>query len=327
MRSQTRVILDTDPGVDDALALLLAWRSPELAVIGITTVCGNVPVEQATRNLFKILKLVNPAPGLLIGQGAARPLRQPLEPAFHVHGSDGLGELSRFRKADGSLRYPEPDLPARLPPAQAVWKECVRRYPDELLLVTLGPLTNLASALDADPATVRKFRGIISMGGAIAVPGNTTAAAEFNLSADPHAAQRVFASGLPLTLVPLDVTTQVLLGRESIESLPADPSDPVLQFLRDATGHALAFAARAEGLDGLHLHDPLAVGVAIDPTLVELRPLHVQVETEGRLTRGRTRADRRVLGEASPLSPNVRVAMAVDAPRFLALFQERVCRR
>ncbi|HNK76792.1 MAG TPA: nucleoside hydrolase, partial [Nitrospira sp.] len=139
--SPTKVIIDTDPGVDDALAILLALASPELDVVGITTVCGNVPVGQGTKNLFRLLNLLNPPPGLLVGQGAARPLEEALETAVHVHGSDGLGELDALLSAEGTMRYPAVRLPPLLSTAQDVWNECVRRYQDDITLITLGPLT------------------------------------------------------------------------------------------------------------------------------------------------------------------------------------------
>ncbi len=322
----TRVIIDTDPGVDDALAILLALRSPELEVVAITTVCGNVPVEQATRNVFRVLSLVRPPASLLIGQGASRPLLRPLETATHFHGTDGLGELDRLRNADGSPRYQQPTLPRILPTAQDVWNECLRRYPRELTLITLGPLTNLASALAMDTSPVRKLRAVISMGGALAVPGNVTPAAEFNIYADPHAAERVAQSGLPLTLIPLDVGTQVALTRDAIRRLTAETTDPVTRFLGDATAIALAFAEKTEGAAVFPLHDPLAVAVAIDPTLVKLAPLHVEVDTEGPTTRGKTVADPRS-GGSRKSSPNLQAAVQVDGARALALVQDRLCRR
>ncbi len=320
-----RVIIDTDPGVDDALAILLALRSPEIEVVAITTVCGNVPVGQATKNLFRILNLIKAPPDLLIGQGAARPLERPLVSATNVHGTDGLGELDRVRNPDGSLFYPDTSLPATLPTAQDVWRACVRRYPNELTLITLGPLTNLAVALRVDPTTVGRLREVISMGGAIAVPGNISPVAEFNIYVDPHAAQWVMQAGMPMTLVPLDVTTQVSLNRTALQRLTAKTTDPVCRFVGHATGSALAFAEEVEGHGLFHLHDPLAVGVAIDPGLVKLTPLHVEVETEGRTTWGMTVADRRVLLEERKVPPNLQVALTVDASRFLSLVGERLC--
>jgi len=321
-----RVIIDTDPGVDDALAILLALRSPELEVVAITTVCGNVPVEQATQNLFRVLGLVKPPAGLLIGQGAASPLRQPLQTATHVHGSDGLGELDSFRNQDGNPRYPRPKLPRSLPTAEEVWVECLQRYPGEVTLITLGPLTNLALALEADPAQLRQLRSVISMGGAISVPGNVTPAAEFNIFVDPHAAQRVFQSGLPVTLVPLDVTTKVALSRKEIQALAAGGSGPVPRFVADATGQVLSYAERVEGAPLFHLHDPLAVAVAIDPSLVQTVPLHVEVETEKQAAMGKTMADRQSPLGSQKTSPNLQVALTVDAARALRLFKQRLSR-
>ncbi|TLY29454.1 MAG: nucleoside hydrolase [Nitrospirae bacterium] len=322
-----RVVIDTDPGVDDALAILLALRSPELEVVAITTVCGNVPVEQATQNLFRVLGLLKPPAGLLIGQGAAKPLRQPLQTATQVHGADGLGELDSFRNQDGSPRYPRPKPPRTLPTAQEVWGECLRRYPGELTLITLGPLTNLAIALETDPAPLRQLRSVISMGGAISVTGNVTPAAEFNIYVDPHAAQRVFQSGLPITLVPLDVTTKVALNRNEIQTLATGGSGPVPRFVADATGQVLSYTERVEGAPLFHLHDPLAVAVAIDPSLVQTVPFHVEVETEDQASMGKTRADRGSLGRAQKASSNIQAALKVDAARALKLFTERLSRK
>jgi purine nucleosidase/pyrimidine-specific ribonucleoside hydrolase len=319
------VIIDTDPGVDDALALLLALRSPELQVVAITTVCGNVGVRQATRNLFKVLQLMQPSPMVLIGHGADRPLEEPLQTALHVHGLDGLGELARFRNADGSPRYPEPHLPLIVPTALQVWTDCLRRYDTELVLITLGPLTNLARALQAERASVNKFRTVICVGGTVESPGNVTAAAEFNIYADPHAAQQVFAAGLPITLVPLDVTTRVTLDRQELDAMTRDSHDPAARFVHDATERLLAYTEEAEGQAKVYFHEALAIGVAIDPTLVNRVPLHLEVETEGRFTRGMTVADRRPLRVRPPA--NLHVALTVDAPRFLGLFGSRLTQR
>jgi purine nucleosidase/pyrimidine-specific ribonucleoside hydrolase len=321
-----KVILDTDPGVDDALAILLALRSPELEVVGITTICGNVPVEQATANLFRILSLVDPPSGLLIGRGAAAPLHRPLETAQHVHGADGLGDLDQFRNANGRSRYPRPVVPGRMPSALETWERCNRRHGTDLTLVTLGPLTNLAEALQRSAQTVKGFRSIIAMAGAIAVPGNVTRAAEFNVYVDPHAAEQVLQAGLPLTMVPLDVTTQVTVSREAINKLTARTRDPVGQFVADATGAALDFADRVEGAAVFPFHDPLAVAVASDPALVRFVPLHVAVETEGPVALGATLTDRRRLRSPHQSRPNVQVALRVQADRARRLITERLCR-
>jgi purine nucleosidase/pyrimidine-specific ribonucleoside hydrolase len=325
--SRIRVIIDTDPGVDDALAILLALSSPELDVVGITTVCGNVPVGQATKNLFRVLNLVQPPSQLLVGQGAARPLEHQLINATYFHGHDGLGELDRFHDGGTACRYPQPRLPASLLTAQEVWHECARRYHGDLVLITLGPLTNLALALKVSPELVRRFTRVICMGGAIAVPGNVSPGAEFNMYVDPYAAQRVFQAGLPLTIVPLDVTTQVGLNRAGLARLVDGSSDPVTRFIADATEKGCDYAESTEGHGDFYLHDPLAVAMVIDPGMVRLESLQVEVEAAGIVTRGLTVADRRVLQAQYRSPPNVQVAMGVDPVRAIELFQDRLCRR
>ncbi|MCI1277460.1 MAG: nucleoside hydrolase [Nitrospira sp.] len=323
--SPTKVILDTDPGVDDALAILLALASPELEVVGITTVCGNVPVGQATKNLFRVLNLVKTPPGLLVGQGAARPLEEDLVTATQVHGSDGLGELDAVLTAEGALRYPQVRLPSVLSTAQDVWSECVRRYPDEVTLITLGPLTNVALGLKVNPLTVQKFRSVIVMGGAIGVPGNIAPAAEFNMYVDPHAAHRVFQASLPLTLVPLDVTTRVAVTRECLTTWAAESCDPLGRITTDMTRKAFEFAETVEGHGLFYFHDPLAVLAAADSSLLKVEPFHVAVEMVGRVSRGMTVADRRLRRLEEKASPNMRVAVDVDVDRALRLLRSRLC--
>ena len=323
--SPTKVILDTDPGVDDALALLLAFASPELQVVGVTTVCGNVPVGQATKNLFRLLNVVQPPPGLLVGQGAARPLEEDLVTAVQVHGSDGLGELDSVLAEEGTPRYPQVRLPSVLSTAQDVWNECVRRHPDEVTLITLGPLTNVAVALKVNPLTVQKFRSVIVMGGAIGVPGNVAPAAEFNMYVDPHAAHRVFQASLPLTLVPLDVTTRVGVTRESLMTWAAESRAPLARMTTDMTRKAFEFAEKVEGHGLFYFHDPLAVLAAVDSSLLKVEPLHVSVEMAGRVSRGITIADRRPRTPEEKARPNMHVAVDVDVDRTLSLLRNRLC--
>ncbi len=321
------VLIDTDPGVDDALALILAFRSPELSVEAITTVAGNVPVHQATRNVFTLLDLLKPTPRPLVGQGAERPLQKAPMTATHVHGDDGLGDLSRFKNPDGTPRYPEPLVPADLPDAKSVILETIERFPGELTIIALGPLTNLATAILGARQTMRKVHEVVIMGGAIAVPGNVTPAAEFNIASDPHAARLVFAAGLPVRLIPLDVTRQVRLTRAHLQEKIYPLKEPVAQFVGDCTAKPLLLARELEGEEVVILHDPLAVGAAIDPSLVRSRALSVQVETSGEFTEGMTLADLRPIRDDRKKAPNLRAAMEVEAERFLTLFLERVCRR
>lgn len=200
-----RVIIDTDPGIDDALALILALQSPELCVDAITTVSGNVHVDLATQNALTVLGLFPLERRPLVAKGADRPLARPLSTAVHVHGDDGLGGLSRLRTAAGHRRYPPAST--ALSPLDAVTclLDRIRQAPGELTLVALGPLTNLAHALRRDASVVRHLAGVVIMGGAVTVPGNVTPVAEFNVYVDPEAAQEVFSAALPLTLIGLDV--------------------------------------------------------------------------------------------------------------------------
>jgi len=322
-----RVIIDTDPGVDDALALLLALRSPELHVEAITTVNGNVPLKQATKNATAILDLLNPDPRPILAAGAARPLKKGRIGAQSVHGSDGLGELYRFKNPDGSCRYPEVKLAQDIPDATKVLLDLLNRYPDDLTLLTLGPLTNLAETLHADETLVKGLRELITMGGAISVPGNITPAAEFNIFVDPHAAHRVFHSALPITLVPLDVTEKVSLELREIEGLTQAMEEPLGRFLGDLTARSLQYMRQVRGKAVIYLHDPLAVGVAIDPTIVKTISLHVDVETHRGITQGMTLADIRAIRDDMKRPPNLHVALEVEAERFLSLFKERLCQR
>lgn len=292
----TPLVVDTDPGVDDALALLLAWGSPEAAVEAITTVAGNVPLEVATRNVFRLLDLRQPRPRPPVAAGAARPLARPLRTAEHYHGHDGLGDL--------------PDWPpvevGPLPAAAEAMAAAVRRRGRRLTLVALGPLTNVAGVLETDAGALAGLGRLVVMGGAVDVPGNVTPAAEFNLHVDPEAAARVFAAGLPLDLVPLDATRQARLEQPALAARLAGAAEPL-------AGRILAFTRRAFGRDGgaMHLHDPLALALALDPALAEWEPVRIAVGPGGE--------SRRTAGP-----PNCRVARRVDGERFLARFLDRL---
>ncbi len=305
------VLVDTDPGVDDALALLLALRSPEWRVVAVTTVAGNVPVEVATANAARLVALGAPAPLPPVVAGAARPLVRPLVTATHVHGEDGLAGLA------AGLGPPPPAAPRG--DAAELLIECARRWPGELVVVALGPLTNLARAVERDPGPLRAARAVVAMAGSVAVGGNVTPAAEFNAYVDPEAAARVVAAGLPLTLIPLDVTRRVVWRPDRIRGL-AGSSDPVARFAVMLAERALA--GTGNGAPGVVMHDPLAVAAALDPGLVVAPCLPVAVETAGELTRGATVVDRRPGGRAGA---GCRVALEVDAERVLRLYEARVC--
>jgi purine nucleosidase len=323
---KTRVIIDTDPGIDDALALILAFASPELSIEAITTVAGNVPATQATRNACLLLEVIDPHPRPPVAKGATHSLTRSLRTAHDYHGEDGLGELSRFTTEGGMPRYPEPQQLLAPQSAPTLMAELISAAPGEIVLICIGPLTNLAMAIQAAPTEMAKVKEIVIMGGAIQGPGNVTPGAEFNLYTDPDAARLVFTSGLPITLVPLDVTQRAMLRAELIEAVVRHIGSRVTQFVRDATERLFGVEQEQTGCAATPLHDPLAVGIVIDPSLVTRRPLYVEVETGNGPAQGMTIADRRHIREEWKQPPNLQVCMEVDAGRFIALFLERICR-
>ena len=318
------VIIDTDPGVDDALALILALQSPELCVEAITTVSGNVHVELATQNTLTVLGLFPPERRPPVARGADRPLVRALDTAAHVHGDDGLGGVSRLHTAAGDPCYPAVSAAHTSRDAVACLLDLIRRSPGELTLVALGPLTNLALAWRRDAHAFRQLAEVVIMGGAVTVPGNVTPVAEFNIYVDPEAAQVVFASGVPITLIGLDITERVRLTAEMIDQSVRPAGSPLSQFVMDCTAQTIEFSTRMERPPGMAMHDPLAVGALIDPTIVHTAPLSVQVETKGELTTGMLVADRRPLLRDLKAPANVHVALEVDAARFLEMFLHRL---
>ena len=313
------VVIDTDPGIDDALALMLALRSPELQVELITTVAGNVPVQVATANARRILAVLAPPAWPVVAQGAAHPLRRPLHNATTFHGDDGLGGMTARRHADGSPYYPVPARPAARRQAVQRLLQLVQRYGRDLTVIALGPLTNIARAIQLAAATMQRLGCLVIMGGAISVPGNVSAVAEFNIFVDPHAADVVFRAGLSTTLVPLDVTQQVRLTRAFLQHASKRSGASLVQATRHLTQQPLSSQAQ-----GMAMHDPLAVAATIDPSLVTLTSLPVCVETRGLRTLGMTVADRRLPVYRSSDMPRLEVALEVKASRMLELFAARV---
>ena len=315
-----RVILDTDTGVDDALAILLAMRSPELRVEAITGVCGNTSLENCVRNIHLTLSALDAREMPVVAGGEDRPLVRGLTFAGDIHGDDGLGGVTRQVDADGRRTYPDPDRRPSTIHAVDLILDLAGRFPGEFILVAVGPLTNIARAVMKDPDRMRGLREIIIMGGAFETGGNVSPVAEFNIHADPHAAQIVCDAGIPLVFVPLDVTRQAFLDAGTIDRFAAEAGARAV-FVRDCTSRYVAFHRRNRGVNGCFLHDPLAVAVAAREDLVTTVPARVDVETAGDLTTGMTVSDLRSerWGE-----PNAKVCTAVDVQAFTRLFEERV---
>ena len=273
-------ILDVDPGVDDALAIILALRSPELEVLGVTTVCGNVPVSQATINALQILELMQ-CSEVPVFAGAERPLKRKPVHAGHVHGETGLGEAV----------LPEPITTASRD-AVGFLIDSISSRPGDVDLIALGPLTNLALAEARVPGILSRARRVMVMGGALLEPGNVSPVAEFNFFVDPEAARQVLRLESNLTLVPLDVTRNAVLMEESIRDA-ARGGDPIAAFCEAAARTAIEHGGETTGVRGLCLHDPLVVGVACDSQLCKMAVSWIEIETEGELTRGQVVLDRR----------------------------------
>ncbi len=307
------VLIDTDTGVDDAMALVLALNSPELSVKAITTVAGNIDVTQCTRNVERMLDLLNVEARPIVAEGASRPLRLPLVKAAEVHGKDGLGDVPAFLPRARTLKHPR---------AIETILRCCGQYGSRLTIVAIGPLTNLALAWKKNPRGMRKVGRIVTMGGAIRVPGNTGPVAEFNYFVDPHAAHIILNSGIPVTVIPLDVTHQVVVMRRDMERRAKRRAGRVATAILKFTESYMRYHLDTQGFNGGYLHDPMAVAVAINPRLVRTRKVHIDVESKGAFTRGMTVTDLREHDDPSQTA--VDVAVAIDRERFLRLFHDRL---
>lgn len=301
-----RIIFDCDPGVDDALALLLALKSGRVELAGITTVSGNVSVDQTTKNACRLLDYAGA--DVPVAMGAAGPLKVPPLHGERVHGKDGLGDSPLL----------PPSSPRRLERDGAVGfiLGCVRS--GVKTIVATGPLTNIALAFQRDEKTMRGLKELIIMGGAVRVAGNVDSISEFNFYADPDAADYVLQRpGVPKVLVPLDVTHQVIMTQARLSELGDSPTG------RLAKSILQTYVRRYmdEGLRGSPLHDPLAMGYCLDETFLRLRPMFLRVETTGTFTRGACVPEKRAMERRRP---NVSVALGVDSERFLDYFGDTI---
>jgi purine nucleosidase len=307
------IILDVDTGIDDAMAIAYAARSPELKLLGVTTQFGNISAKLAARNSLIMLELLG-CDDVPVFAGADKPLFRPAKDAYAemVHGDDGLGNVIGAHAPKGRVADVH---------AAKFMSDQVRRMPGEVTIIATGPLTNLAIAVMMDLGMAHLVKEVIIMGGAAEVPGNVTPHAEANIFNDPEAAEIVFRSGMPMTMVGLDVTMRTLLPRRRLSEWRRKGTR-LGEVLADAADFYMDFYETSNpGIEGCPLHDPLAVGMAIDPAFCKTRKLPVEVDVEGLLSTGRTVCDRR----AAPAKPaNVNVCLEVDAERFLEHFMSRV---
>jgi len=307
-----KIIIDTDPGQDDAVAILLALASPELEVLGITCVAGNVPLALTSKNARVVCELAG-RPDIKVFAGCDRPLVRPLVTAEYVHGKTGL---------DG-IALPEPAM--ALQPGHAVdfLIETLRREPaGTVTLCPLGPLTNIATALQKAPDIAPRIAEIVLMGGAYFEVGNTTPAAEFNIHVDPQAAEIVFHSGVPLVVLPLDATHQVLTNRARIEAFRG-LGTPVGHAVVSWTDFFERFDMEKYGSEGAPLHDPCVIAYLLEPGLFEGRHINVEIETVSELTMGMTVAD---WWRVTDREPNAYFVGRANAEGFYALLTERLAR-
>ncbi len=306
----TRIIIDTDPGVDDALTFLLALASPEIQLEALTTVQGNVTIEKATRNALSVLELAK-ASHIPVVQGCSHPLiKTPHNSGEAVHGTSGIGEAV----------LPEPKLKPLAGHAIDYLIERVLAEPNTLSIFPIGPLTNIALAIRKEPRFAKAVKELVIMGGAIRAGGNITPLAEFNINEDPHAAHVVFNSGIPITLIPLDATYKCLLTADDVERLNKIDS-PIARFVRDATATYMDFYLKYEGFKGCALHDPLTLAVILAPEIFSFEDHYVDVDISGGVSTGKTFAD---FMKVAKKPANIKVALDVRGRDFVELFIERM---
>jgi purine nucleosidase len=305
----TRILFDTDPGIDDACAILLALASPEVSVEGLSIVHGNCSLEQATLNALSVLELAD-ASHIPVATGCELPLVQPSLLAPETHGETGLG-------------YAQLPAPRSRPVGQHgvdFLIEQILAAPGEITLVAIGPLTNVALAIRQEPHIVQALKDIIIMGGALRHEGNTTALAEFNTYVDPHAAHIVYHAGIPTTLVPLDVTYQCVLTPGDVRRLQ-NADSPITKFVADATRFYMEFHDEYQKIEGCVINDPLALALTFAPELCTYQELPVDVELSSGISLGKTVAD---FYNYRKKPANLKVALGVRARDFIDLFVERI---
>lgn len=308
-----KIIIDTDPGVDDAMAIFFALRSPELEVIGLTTIFGNVHTDLATFNALRLLEIADRT-DIPVARGSDNPLTRPFKgPVPFVHGDDG----------QGNVNLPPPKTKRISGAAAKFIVDQVRKFPGEITLVPIGPLTNLALALRLDPNIMKNVKEVVLMGGNALAPGNATPAAEANVYNDPEAADLVFSAYWPVTMVGLDVTHTVNMTPTHLDHY-AKADNPLAQHITRIVPHYRRYFENAYGIKGIYVHDSSAIAYLIDPSLFKVERWPICVETMG-ISRGKTWPNNgeRTLPpwEGRPL---VTVCVKVDAKKMLELELSRL---
>ena len=305
MTTRIPVIIDCDPGHDDAVALMLAFGCGKLDILGVTTVAGNGTCPNTYKNALRVLSVIGKTAE--VAKGADAPILRPLTTAPNVHGTSAM---------DGPAAM-EPTLKGSSRSAFELLTQTLKAAKEKIVLIPTGPLTNIAIALLACPEIKDKIERIVLMGGA-AREGNWTPAAEFNIVVDPEAARIVFESGIPITMIGLDVTHKALIFPDEVRSLRE--TGPIGEYAGELMDFYSVFY-RSHGFPGNPIHDALAVAAAFQPDIVKTSHLHVDIETHGEFTLGRTVVD---LGGVTGKAPNVDVALDVDRERFVAMIQSAV---
>ncbi len=307
-----KIIIDTDPGQDDAVAILLALASPELEVLGITAVAGNVPLALTQRNARMVCELAG-RPDIPVFAGATRPMVRKLVTAEHVHGKTGLNGPALW----------DPIMPLRKEHAVDFIIKTLRMNRDgAVTLCVLGPLTNIALALVKAPDIAEHIREIVLMGGGCFEGGNITPAAEFNIYVDPHAAKVVFGAGIPLVVIPLDLTHKALTTRERVDRFKGLGNKAGV-FTAEMLGFFERFDMEKYGSEGAPLHDPNVIAYLLKPALYKGRAVNIEIETESALTMGMTVVD---WWRVSGRQPNATFMHEVDDDAFFELLFERIAR-
>lgn len=304
-----RIILDTDPGIDNSLAILLALASPEISLEGLSVVHGNSSTAQGTVNALSVLELAK-AEHIPVYAGCELPLVQPSLLAPETHGEHGIGYA----------KLPEPLTRPQSQNGCDFLIDKIMSNPGEMTLVAIGPLTNIALALRQEPRIAKNVKEVFIMGGAIRHEGNTTPLAEFNTYVDPHAAHMVFHSGMPITLTPLDVTYDCIFLKEDLNRLLKTAS-PITSFIADATRFYMEFHDEYQHIEGCVINDPMTMALTFMPEICDYQELYVDVDLSGGVSMGSTFAD---FYRMTQKPANMKVALGVRPRVFMELFMERM---